>query len=215
MISVYITISAGFSNVGPFNLYSNTDGYVTPFETNVPLSSLSSGYTSSVVPDGTTIIEVASLDVCLSVNYFAISGLPAPTITSTTTTTTVAPTTTTTTTVAPSTTTTTTVAPSTTTTTTTLNLIYSFQVKYGSTENIACGVTPDGTTTLYSPTNSNLVNGATYYTVSSGNFIPISTSTFYSDNNSGGPGCSVGTFGATNGIFTSAGSDCSAHGGCL
>ena len=93
-------------------------------------------------------------------------------------------------------------------------MIYSFEVKYGSTENIACGVTPDGTTTLYSPTNNILVNGGTYYTVSSGNFIPISTSTFYSDN-TGVSGCSVGTFGATNGIFTSAGDDCSAHGGCL
>ena len=231
-IDPYITVEVTSDN-GYGQIYGNKKNYdlSSILDINEPVGTLDvigpikiyQFLTSTTT--STTTVPVVVLERWLGIDGYCQGGLDCGITGSavyiqpstTTTTTTHIPTTTTTTTHIPATTTTTTHAittTSTTTTTTTLNLIYSFEVKYGSTENIACGVTPDGTTTLYSPTNNILVNGGTYYTVSSGNFIPISTSTFYSDN-TGVSGCSVGTFGATNGIFTSAGDDCSAHGGCL
>lgn len=110
-ITITLTTPVG-SSVGPFDLFSNADSYVVPFDTNIPLSTLLSGYTVEL-PVGATIVRVQSLGTCT--NYI---DLPVN-CTTTTTTTTVAPTTTTTTTITPTTTTTTTtVAPTTTTTTT-------------------------------------------------------------------------------------------------
>jgi hypothetical protein len=102
-MTVLITLTTAGTDSGPFDLYSNLDGYVSAFETGVSKSALLAGYSSALVPDYTTTIRVKSDGVCL--NYVDIILPPA----TTTTTTTVAPTTTTTTTVAPTTTTTTTI----------------------------------------------------------------------------------------------------------
>lgn len=91
-MTVLITLTTAGSSSGPFNLYSNLDGYVSAFATGVSQASLLAGYSSSAVPDYTTTIRVKSTGACT--NYIDIV-LNAPT---TTTTTTVAPTTTTTTT---------------------------------------------------------------------------------------------------------------------
>jgi hypothetical protein len=112
-MTVLITLTTAGTDSGPFDLYSNLDGYVSAFETGVSKSALLAGYSSALVPDYTTIIRVKSDGVCL--NYVDIILTSA---TTTTTSTTVAPTTTTTTTVTPTTTTTTTVVSTTTTTTT-------------------------------------------------------------------------------------------------
>lgn len=111
---------------GPFNLSSNVNGYTPPFETNISASTLTAGYTTALVPDGTTTIRVTSVGVCT--NYIDIPVGLTPTTTTTssssstsTSTTTAAPITTTTTSSSTSTSTstsTTTVAPTTTTTTT-------------------------------------------------------------------------------------------------
>lgn len=120
LIQITLTIPPGGA-AGPFDLFSNADGFASPFETQVSAADLVAGYTVTL-PMGATIIRVCSTGTCEN-----CIDLPTncPTTTSTTTvapttttTTTVAPTTTTTTTVAPTTTTTTTVAPTTTTTTT-------------------------------------------------------------------------------------------------
>lgn len=112
-MTVLITLTAAGTDSGPFNLYSNLDGYTTAFETGVSKASLLGGYTSVVVPDYTTSIRVKSTGDCVNYIDIVLTNL------TTTTTTTVAPTTTTTTTVAPTTTTTTTTSAPTTTTTTT------------------------------------------------------------------------------------------------
>lgn len=107
-MTVLITLTFAGSDTGPFNLYSDVDGYSVAFETGVAKASLLSGYSSTVVPTGTTIIRVTSDSVCTTSVDLPISGLP----TTTTTTTTATPTTTTsTTTVTPTTTTTTTQQP--------------------------------------------------------------------------------------------------------
>lgn len=98
-----ITLTSAGDDTGPFNLYSNLDGYTVPFESNIPKGDLLVGYLSNQIPDGASTVRVKSNNV-LCDNYI---DLVVPT---TTTTTTVPPTTTTTTTEAPSTTTTTTTA---------------------------------------------------------------------------------------------------------
>lgn len=71
MKTVTITLTTAGIDTGPFNLYSDFDSYVTPFETNVSKSSLIAGYTSNAVPDTATIIRVRSTSICT--NYVDLS----------------------------------------------------------------------------------------------------------------------------------------------
>lgn len=107
-MTVTITLTLAGSDTGPFNLYSDVDGYTSAFETGVAKAALLAGYTSALVPNGTTIIRVMSSNP-LCTNYIDIPVVPCTT--TTTSTTTAEPTTTT---------STTTETPTTTTTTTTL-----------------------------------------------------------------------------------------------
>jgi hypothetical protein len=117
-MTVLITLTTAGSSTGPFSLYSNVDSYSTPFVTGVSRSSLLAGYTSTVVPNGTTIIRVMSTGTCT--NYTDISVVPCTT------------------------TTTTTVPPTTTTTTTTL---FSNTVGFGGAQEDACGFAASGSAT--------------------------------------------------------------------
>jgi hypothetical protein len=102
--TVLITLTTAGTDTGPFDLYSDADGYVTPFETGVSKVALTGGYTSTLVPDAATIIRVQSdSDSCT--NYVDLTI-----VTTTTTTTSTSTTTTTTTSTSTSTTTTTTTA---------------------------------------------------------------------------------------------------------
>jgi len=65
-------------------LYSDADGYVTPFEIGVSKAALVAGYTSVVVPDAATIIRVVSTGVCT--NFIDLSIIVVPPTTTTTTT---------------------------------------------------------------------------------------------------------------------------------
>jgi len=102
--SVIITLTIAGTDTGPFNLYSNVDGFSSPFESSISKSALQAGYLSGLVPDAATVIRVKSMNPVCS-NYIDI-------VITTTTTTTIAPTTTTTTTSDEPTTTTTEAPPS-------------------------------------------------------------------------------------------------------
>ena len=81
-MTVILTLTVAGSDSGPFDLYSNTNGYATAFEIGVTKSALEGGYTTSLVPDGTTIVKVQSTGNCkTSVNIILTGG----TTTSTTT----------------------------------------------------------------------------------------------------------------------------------
>ena len=86
--TVIITLTTAGSDSGPFNLYSNVDGYVTAFAFSVPKASLLAGYTSVVVPDLTTSIRIKSVGVCTNYIDVNVSGITTTTTTSTSTTTT-------------------------------------------------------------------------------------------------------------------------------
>jgi len=83
-IPVTITLITAGSDTGPFNLYSNTDGFNTAFEVNIDTNTLLLGYLSTLVPDNTTTIRVKSENVsCTNYIDLPISGTiistPTPT----------------------------------------------------------------------------------------------------------------------------------------
>jgi hypothetical protein len=94
--SAVITLTTAGADTGPFNLYTDIDGFVTPFETGVGKAALEAGYLSSLIPDGTSIVRVKSTSLFCT-NYI---NLALPTTTTTTTSTSTSTTTTTTTTTA-------------------------------------------------------------------------------------------------------------------
>jgi hypothetical protein len=69
-MTVLITLTTADLDTGPFNLYSNLDGFVTPFATGITKSALVAGYSSNLVPDYTAIIRVLSTGRCT--NYVDI-----------------------------------------------------------------------------------------------------------------------------------------------
>lgn len=81
-MTVFITLFTAGADSGPFNLYSDVDGYVTAFESGVPKASLIAGYSSALVPDYTTTIKVLSTGTCTNYIY-----IPVEESTTTTTTT--------------------------------------------------------------------------------------------------------------------------------
>jgi hypothetical protein len=85
-MTVLITLTTAGTDTGPFNLYSNVDGYVSAFETGVSKAALQAGYSSALVPNGTTIIRIKSTGTC--VNYIDVTVVTTTTTTSSTSSTT-------------------------------------------------------------------------------------------------------------------------------
>lgn len=82
-MTVLITLIVAGANTGPFNLYSDVDGYLTPFESGVAKSALLAGYTSTLVPTGTNVIRVLSQGDCTNYVDIIIGTPPTTTTTST------------------------------------------------------------------------------------------------------------------------------------
>lgn len=81
-MTVLITLTTAGTDSGPFDLYSNLDGYTSAFESGINKTTLLSGYASALVPDYTTTIRIKSNNK-LCTNYVDIS---VETTTTTTTT---------------------------------------------------------------------------------------------------------------------------------
>lgn len=123
-MNVLITLTIVGTDAGPFDLFSDVDGYTSAFAVGVSKATMLAGYTA-VVLDGTTTIKVQSVSGCVNyiillVNTTTTTSSSSSTSTSTSTSTTSTSTSTTSTSTSTSTTTTTTTAPPTTTTTTTV-----------------------------------------------------------------------------------------------
>jgi hypothetical protein len=95
MITVLITLTVAGADTGPtFDLFSDVDGYLSAFETEVPKASLLAGYTAVVVPNGTETIKiVAHNGVCQHTLSLSITTTTTSTSTSTSTSTTTSTTT--------------------------------------------------------------------------------------------------------------------------
>ena len=59
-MTIYILLTTPSTDAGPFNLYHNVDGFVSPFAINISGATLSVGY-SATVPNGTTIVRAVSV----------------------------------------------------------------------------------------------------------------------------------------------------------
>lgn len=62
---VLLTLTIAGSDTGPFDLYSDLDSYITPFETGVSKIDLEAGYTTEA-PDYATIIRIISTGDCIN-----------------------------------------------------------------------------------------------------------------------------------------------------
>ena len=69
-MTILITLTTIGTDCSLFDIYSNVDGFLSAFETDVPKASLSAGFSSANTPDGTTIIRVKAKEVCT--NYIDI-----------------------------------------------------------------------------------------------------------------------------------------------
>jgi len=74
-MTVLITLTTAGTDATVFDLYSNLDGYVTPFATDIPKASLVAGYTSSVVPDYTTTVKVQAKGICTNNVYIPLTRI--------------------------------------------------------------------------------------------------------------------------------------------
>ena len=76
-MTVFITLTTAGADSGPFNLYTDLDGFVTPFEVGVSKMDLESGYSSILVPDFTSVVRVKSTaQYCI--NYVDITLAEPP-----------------------------------------------------------------------------------------------------------------------------------------
>ena len=80
-MTVYILLTTAGADTDNFALFSDVDGFTSAFETGVSRASLLAGYSSFLVPNGTTVIRVISQSICT--NYIDI---PIEVTTTTTTT---------------------------------------------------------------------------------------------------------------------------------
>jgi hypothetical protein len=80
-MTVILTLTTAGSDSGPFDLYSNTDGYVTAFEIGVTKSALEGGYTTSDAPNFTTTVKVQSTGKCNTYTYIILQNTTTTTTT--------------------------------------------------------------------------------------------------------------------------------------
>ena len=82
-MTVLVTLSLAGTDVGPFNLYSNVDGYTTPIVTGVSRAALLAGYNLTGVPDTASIIRTSSTGTCTNFLDMSIIGGTTTTTSST------------------------------------------------------------------------------------------------------------------------------------
>ena len=90
-MTILITLTTVGADCSTFDIYSNVDGFISAFETDVPKASLSVGFSSANAPDGTTIVRVKSKGICtnyIDINLSNITTTTTTSFSSTTTTTT-------------------------------------------------------------------------------------------------------------------------------
>ncbi len=82
-MTVLVTLTLAGTDVGPFNLFSNVDGYTTPLATGVSRAALIAGYSLAGVPDIASIIRAQSTGTCTNYLDMLLSGATTTTTTST------------------------------------------------------------------------------------------------------------------------------------
>lgn len=65
-MTIHILLTTSGTDAGPFNLYSDVDGFISAFATNVSKSTLLGGYVANNVPNGTLTVRLVSVGECNS-----------------------------------------------------------------------------------------------------------------------------------------------------
>jgi hypothetical protein len=86
-MTVLVTLTLAGTDVGPFDLYSDVDGYTTPIATGVSRAALLAGYSLAGVPDTASVIRAQSTGTCTNYLDMYLSGGTTTTTTSSTSTT--------------------------------------------------------------------------------------------------------------------------------
>jgi hypothetical protein len=86
-MTVLVTLTLAGTDVGPFNLFSNVDGYTNPLATGITKAALLAGYNLTGVPDTAAVIRAKSTGTCTNYLDMALSGGTTTTSTSTSSTT--------------------------------------------------------------------------------------------------------------------------------
>jgi hypothetical protein len=82
MATYVIILTSIGTDAGPFNLYSDIDGFIAPFAINVTSAELLAGYSTSLIPVGTIEVKVLSISGCTNYEYLTV---PVTTTTTSTT----------------------------------------------------------------------------------------------------------------------------------
>ncbi len=80
-MTVLLTLSTIGTDATEFDLYSDIDGYTTPFEIDVTRASLLAGHTSAFVPDYTNVVRVQSKLKCVNFIDIILSNTTTTTTT--------------------------------------------------------------------------------------------------------------------------------------
>lgn len=86
-MTVLVTLTLAGTDVGPFNLYSNVDGYTTALATGISRAALLAGYSLTGVPDEAAVIRAQSTGTCTNYLDMLLSGGTTTTTSSTSSTT--------------------------------------------------------------------------------------------------------------------------------
>lgn len=86
-MTVLVTLTLAGSDTGPFDLYSNVDGFTTALATGVSKAALLAGYSLAGVPDTASIIRAKSTGTCTNYLDMYLTGGTTTTTTSSSSTT--------------------------------------------------------------------------------------------------------------------------------
>jgi hypothetical protein len=89
-MTILLTLTTAGNDTDSFDLYTDLDGFIFPFEAGVPKALLVAGYSSSLAPDGASIVRVQSTVGCVSYVDIELDATNTTTTTTTLTTTTTA-----------------------------------------------------------------------------------------------------------------------------
>lgn len=81
MKSLLLTLTNCTPTAGPFDLYSNVDGFAVPFDTNVTRAQMLAGYTTTTAPDTASEIKIKSKGVCINEIKLTVDVIPTLTTT--------------------------------------------------------------------------------------------------------------------------------------
>ena len=63
-MTVLVTLTLAGLDTGPFDLYSDADGYTTPLASGIAKATLETGYNLTSVPDVASVIRAQSTGAC-------------------------------------------------------------------------------------------------------------------------------------------------------